>query len=618
MLFETSDYNAGLISEFVQAAPYPKADSLAYAIYKMMPNDTDLTITKNAGISGLNFAFADQFFDYHTMSDSPENIDINSVQHAGSYALALTQHFGKISLPLSSTQDAVYFNLIAQLMVSYSFVWAYIFAAFTAALLIWGVRQHLKQQINSSISTLFWLVCAYISLFAWVYVLIQTLFSLIGGDARIDSSSFFLLFYAQDKLFIAFSLLSSSFFSVGLYQLNSGGHRKRVLLFQLLTIFLALISGKNQFHFFLIPIVSGLLIILKFRKGVALASLQWAGLIVWGLLLVLCIFYMPEAAHMFTWPLAFALIFLIPLSKQSSLFIGSILGATLAIYWFTPLIYEVYGAIGLILPGIATLLFCLVCCLIIPPLIRHIHASKGISIIISVSISFFLILEFISTEKFDSRKKQPDSFFYLQDHSLEDIQSYWVSNDRQPADWSLPLFEHEENAAQYVNDISHFLPLAKRGWIQANTDSISINAPDIQIVSSEITNSSTSTRTQRSVTLKLTSTDAKDYISLFFGGKNRILSAKLNGKPIELHAEFNSEQNDNNSWWQWRYYGLPVKGIEISLEIEGEEDFEVKVFAVSWGFPQALLSKMPPRPDNTMPRFYSLSDAMVLFQQVKF
>jgi len=41
MLIETNRGNANLIKEFTKANPeYPVANSLAYSIYKMLPNDT--------------------------------------------------------------------------------------------------------------------------------------------------------------------------------------------------------------------------------------------------------------------------------------------------------------------------------------------------------------------------------------------------------------------------------------------------------------------------------------------------------------------------------------------------------------------------------------------------
>jgi len=61
-MFETSEGNGWLIRQFAQSAPYPRTDSLSYEVYRRLPNDTDLTVFKKRGYSGLNFAFIDDVF----------------------------------------------------------------------------------------------------------------------------------------------------------------------------------------------------------------------------------------------------------------------------------------------------------------------------------------------------------------------------------------------------------------------------------------------------------------------------------------------------------------------------------------------------------------------------
>ncbi|HEX5084304.1 MAG TPA: cyclic peptide export ABC transporter, partial [Blastocatellia bacterium] len=98
MMFETSANNGWLIEQFAAAAPYKMANSLSYEIYRLLPNATDMTIFKEAGLSGLNFAFIGGLSSYHTQLDTPENLDDGSLQHHGSYALALARHFGDANL----------------------------------------------------------------------------------------------------------------------------------------------------------------------------------------------------------------------------------------------------------------------------------------------------------------------------------------------------------------------------------------------------------------------------------------------------------------------------------------------------------------------------------------
>ncbi|HKK12557.1 MAG TPA: M20/M25/M40 family metallo-hydrolase, partial [Flavobacteriaceae bacterium] len=72
MLIETNGGNHKMIDGFNKANPeFPVANSLAYSIYKMLPNDTDLTPMREKGdIEGFNFAFIDDHFDYHDALDN--------------------------------------------------------------------------------------------------------------------------------------------------------------------------------------------------------------------------------------------------------------------------------------------------------------------------------------------------------------------------------------------------------------------------------------------------------------------------------------------------------------------------------------------------------------------
>ena len=97
-MFETSDGNGWLIDQYAQAVPQPLATSLSMDVYRIMPNDTDLTVFKRAGMGGLNFAFGGGVAYYHSAEDTPENLDDDTLQHQGDNALATTRHLGRVDL----------------------------------------------------------------------------------------------------------------------------------------------------------------------------------------------------------------------------------------------------------------------------------------------------------------------------------------------------------------------------------------------------------------------------------------------------------------------------------------------------------------------------------------
>ncbi|MDF0717663.1 M28 family peptidase [Muricauda sp. 334s03] len=126
MLIETNRGNGTLIKEFTKANPeFPVANSLAYSIYKMLPNDTDLTVFREDGdIEGFNFAFIDDHFDYHTALDNYERLDRNTLAHQGSYLMPLLTYFSDADLDnLKSLNDHVYFNMPFFRFISYPFEW---------------------------------------------------------------------------------------------------------------------------------------------------------------------------------------------------------------------------------------------------------------------------------------------------------------------------------------------------------------------------------------------------------------------------------------------------------------------------------------------------------------
>ncbi|HIE45838.1 MAG TPA: M20/M25/M40 family metallo-hydrolase [Flavobacteriaceae bacterium] len=144
MLLETNGGNKELINAFNKAkANYPVANSLMYSIYKMLPNDTDLTPLREEGnLNGINFAFIDDHFDYHTAQDTYENLDRNTLEQQGDYLMTMLNYFSDANLEsLNSKKDNVYFNFPFLGLVTYPFSW--IIAMFIlGALLFLGITYY--------------------------------------------------------------------------------------------------------------------------------------------------------------------------------------------------------------------------------------------------------------------------------------------------------------------------------------------------------------------------------------------------------------------------------------------------------------------------------------------
>jgi hypothetical protein len=83
ILFESGPNNETLIRTWAGAAPRPHGASYALEIYKRLPNDTDFTILKAAGIPGLNMAPVGNSHAYHTSRDTADRVSADTLLHMG-------------------------------------------------------------------------------------------------------------------------------------------------------------------------------------------------------------------------------------------------------------------------------------------------------------------------------------------------------------------------------------------------------------------------------------------------------------------------------------------------------------------------------------------------------
>lgn len=136
IMFQTSPGNAALIDLWARHAVSPTGNSLTNAIYQLLPNDTDMSVSLAAGKAGINSAFVDGQFDYHAPSDSPTNLDPGTLQHQGQFVLAMTQALANAdALPVQGA-DATYFDVFSLAVVRYPPVLGWALTAIAGALLL--------------------------------------------------------------------------------------------------------------------------------------------------------------------------------------------------------------------------------------------------------------------------------------------------------------------------------------------------------------------------------------------------------------------------------------------------------------------------------------------------
>jgi hypothetical protein len=123
LMFETGSHSLWLMPLFARAVPRPFANSLYYAIYRRLPNDTDFSVFKQHGFDGFNFAFVGDVSHYHTPLDNLQNLDLGSLQSQGDHALGLVRALANAELGTPAPGRAVFFDVAGWRMVWWPVGW---------------------------------------------------------------------------------------------------------------------------------------------------------------------------------------------------------------------------------------------------------------------------------------------------------------------------------------------------------------------------------------------------------------------------------------------------------------------------------------------------------------
>jgi hypothetical protein len=137
-MFETGPANADAIALYAANVRRPAANSLSRAIYKHMPNGTDLSVALERGLPALNFAFIGDEAAYHSPLATPAHLDLGSVQHMGDQSLAAARAF-IVRLPVERA-DAVFSDVLGFFLIQYPLWFGWIVLAAAAGLAVFGIR----------------------------------------------------------------------------------------------------------------------------------------------------------------------------------------------------------------------------------------------------------------------------------------------------------------------------------------------------------------------------------------------------------------------------------------------------------------------------------------------
>ena len=140
-MFETSVGNRWLIRHLAHAFPRPQASSLFFAIYNLLPNDSDVTVFKRAGKAAVNFGAIRGVNWYHTPLDDLAHASPRTLQHHGENALGALRALANADLAVRSSTDATYFDVLGFVLVWWPQTWTLIIAVASLLLLVAAVRK---------------------------------------------------------------------------------------------------------------------------------------------------------------------------------------------------------------------------------------------------------------------------------------------------------------------------------------------------------------------------------------------------------------------------------------------------------------------------------------------
>lgn len=159
-MFETSSGNRWLIRHLSNSLDRPQATSLFFAVYELLPNDTDVTIFKRARKSAVNFAASRGVTWYHTRLDDLAHMNASTLQHHGENALAITRALADSDLDARSRTDATYFDVLGFFLIWWPQEWTLWIAIVSLILLLFAARRTPPREMTFGVLTAFTAILA--------------------------------------------------------------------------------------------------------------------------------------------------------------------------------------------------------------------------------------------------------------------------------------------------------------------------------------------------------------------------------------------------------------------------------------------------------------------------
>ncbi|MCL5127476.1 M28 family peptidase [Algibacter sp. L4_22] len=563
MLVETNHGNAGLIEGFVKANPeYPVGNSLFYSIYKMLPNDTDLTrFREDADIDGFNFAFVDDHYDYHTAMDTYERLDRKTLEHQGSYLMPLLNYFSEANLSaLKSNEDFIYFNVPIFKMVKYPFSWVVpmviLAVVLFIALLAYGGRKRVfnRSDVGKGFLAMFTslIISAVIGLYAW-----RVLKLIYPGYGEI-LQGFSYNGHTYIAAFTCLSLAICFFVYNKVYKPENTPSLLIAPLFLWLVISVAVAFLLKGASFLIIPLFFGLLSLFMLIRNRKLSIINHAILALPVLLLL------SNFVQMF------------PVGLGLKMLVSSMVLVVLIF--------------GLLLPVFG--------------IFKH---KKRWSYGFFLATTYFLISAHINSG-FTPDNPKPNSLCYILD--ADENKAVWATYDNVLDDWTIPfLGEHPMEATT----IKNYTIASKYGTSFTYSTEASIQkleAPQMTIGYDTIIGDF------RHVELCITSQRKANRIEVFSDSLNVFKAAKLNGVAIRADEKTGLVFGRRKTNRLFSYYISDEDPLDIQLVLPKKQKTTFVIYETSFDLLEDESFSVPERAANMIPKPFVLNDAVIIKKSI--
>ena len=563
MLMETNGKNGVLISEFINAEPgFPAANSLMYSIYKMLPNDTDLTIFREqANIDGFNFAFIGDHFDYHTSLDSFERLDRNTLIHQADYIMSMLNHFSKINLSnLDSENDYVYLNFPILKMLHYPYSWIYPLLIFSIIFFLFIIYLGLAINKLSIQGILNGILALTISLFTCLSITI-ILWKTIS-------------YFNPDYADILHGFTYNGYYYITAFIFLN--------IFCLFSIYYRFFKNSSGLDLTIMPIGFWLIInvlISIYLKGAAYFIIP-VNLVLFSILLIYFSNFKGNK-KMLLWTF-----FSVPL-----------------IYIFAPQLKMFPVGLGLDNLFITSFFLVLIFVLLLPVFSNFAFKNQIKNLTLLIAIVFFA-LAFLNND-YDVNSKKPNSILYYSD--LDSKQSYWLSRNENLDEFTSQFFKKNES----IQEASFFSSSSKYGTPHkqsALADFIKFSSSDIQILKDTIVEN------KRNLQLKISPERKINKIDLTTDDPFVLNSLSVQGVEFEIEK---SEFKINPGQFLTYYLSYEDKDITIELDFEENLSPSLNLIETSFDLFESEKFNFKPREDYMMPMPFVNTDAIVLSKKIK-